>query len=162
MEDSPDVDIVNLTRTRISSRWLALAIRLSRARCGRKARGRRVSVALVGEARMQRLNRRWRGVGKPTDVLAFPASPAFNTPRQESSMGEIVIAVPVARRQAREHGVTLEAELVRLAVHGFLHLAGFDHEKSTRAEQAMTNVQQHILQLFAAQRYGATSTHRRH
>ncbi|MBI3304917.1 rRNA maturation RNase YbeY [Candidatus Parcubacteria bacterium] len=162
MGDSSDFDILNFTRTRISPQRLALALRLSRAYCGRKIRAVRVSVALVGEARMQRLNRRWRGVDKPTDVLAFPAAPDFNTPRQERIAGEIVIAVPVARRQAREHGVTLEIELVRLAVHGFLHLAGFDHEKSKRTAQAMTNAQQHIMELLLIQRHGAASTHRGH
>ena len=85
-----------------------------------KARGE-VSVALVGTARIRALNRRYRGKDAPTDVLSFPGdAPGF--------LGDIVIAAEVARRQADEAGHALGTEVRVLALHGLLHLLGYDHE----------------------------------
>ena len=95
----------------------------------RAARGE-VVVALVGDRRMRALNRRYRGVDRATDVLAFPAgdSGAGRRPRGAPRiLGDIVIATGVARRQARAAGQSLEDELRRLALHGLLHLLGYDH-----------------------------------
>jgi probable rRNA maturation factor len=75
---------------------------------------------------MRELNRTFRGRDAATDVLAFPAGrPAVS---DEPHFGDIVIAVPVAARQARERGHSLARELALLALHGYLHLAGYDHE----------------------------------
>jgi probable rRNA maturation factor len=97
-------------------RWLA---RIAPAR----ARGE-AAVALVGDARMSALNRRYRGKDAVTDVLAFPGSLAA---RRSPLAGDIVIATGVARRQAREHGHAYQTELRVLALHGLLHLLGYDH-----------------------------------
>lgn len=87
------------------------------------SRGREVSVLFCGDRRMARLNRRWRGKDRPTDVLAFPAegvSPGF--------LGDIVISIPYASRQARRRGESRAREVDRLLLHGYLHLLGYDHE----------------------------------
>lgn len=85
-----------------------------------------VGVKFCTAPAMADLNSRFRGKGGPTDVLAFPDG----TPRPEGGtyIGDVVIAASVAQDQAREAGITLEAELKRLLLHGLLHLAGFDHE----------------------------------
>jgi probable rRNA maturation factor len=88
--------------------------------------GRAVTLCLVSDRSMRELNRRFRGKDVPTDVLSFPAGEA--PVEDEPHLGDIVIAVPVAARQARERGHTLARELELLALHGFLHLAGYDHE----------------------------------
>jgi probable rRNA maturation factor len=86
-----------------------------------RARGD-VSVAFVDQAAMRRLNRRYRGKDQATDVLSFPAGePGF--------LGDIVIAVGVARRQAAEAGHAFGTEARVLALHGLLHLLGYDHER---------------------------------
>ena len=119
-----------------------------------------VAVALVCDRKMRDLNRRFRGVDRATDVLSFPAasgapaagadaagplppdggperSPeaAAEPPQQagadEPHLGDIVIATGVARRQARSAGHPLGAELRLLALHGLLHLLGYDHERDT-------------------------------
>lgn len=93
-----------------------------------------VSVALVDEPTIARLNGRYRGVDAPTDVLAFPLddpgdpAPAPPGEGQPRLLGEIVISVPRAVAQAREYGHSVERELGFLAVHGCLHLLGYDHE----------------------------------
>ena len=93
-------------------RWLARAAPSS-------ARGD-VAIALVSDARMRTLNRRFRRKDYPTDVLSFPADSAM--------LGDLVIATGVAKRQAREAGHSYQTELRVLALHGLLHLLGYDHE----------------------------------
>jgi probable rRNA maturation factor len=89
-----------------------------------KARGR-VTVALVPDTTMRALNKKFRHVDKATDVLSFPSGQ-----RAESSpdLGDIVIAHGVACRQARSLGHPTRVELRILALHGLLHLLGYDHE----------------------------------
>jgi probable rRNA maturation factor len=102
------------TRAQGLARWLE-TIAPSRARG-------HVTVALAADARVRALNRRYRGTGAATDVLSFP----FEEP---GYLGEVVIATGVARRQARSAGHSLGTELRVLALHGLLHLLGYDHER---------------------------------
>jgi probable rRNA maturation factor len=83
-----------------------------------------VTVAIVADARMRALNRRFRRVDHATDVLSFPS----DSRRPAAFLGEIVIARGVAVRQARRLGHPLRTELRILALHGLLHLLGYDHE----------------------------------
>jgi probable rRNA maturation factor len=95
-----------------------------------RARGT-VSVVLLSDARVRALNRRYRGVDRPTDVLSFPTSPGPWATRNEphgATLGDIVIARGVARRQARDAGHSELTEWRVLALHGLLHLLGYDHE----------------------------------
>ncbi len=85
-----------------------------------------VSLVLTGDGRLEELNRTWRGVGAPTDVLSFPDGETL--PDGLRFLGEIVISVDTARAQARRLGHSLERELEELTLHGVLHLAGYDHE----------------------------------
>ena len=80
-----------------------------------------ITVALVPDARIQELNRTFRGKDAATDVLSFPAD-------EPGALGDVVIARGVARRQAREAGHGLDTEIRVLALHGLLHLLGYDHE----------------------------------
>ena len=87
-----------------------------------------VTVAVVSDARVRELNRSYRGKNRATDVLSFPTgleSPTRSTP---AFLGDIVIARGVARRQAREAGHGEHTEWRVLALHGLLHLLGYDHE----------------------------------
>ena len=79
------------------------------------------TLALVGDARIQKLNRDFRGHDKPTDVLSFAAE-------QTDYLGDIVISVDTASRQAKRRGSQLKRELKVLSLHGLLHLLGYDHE----------------------------------
>jgi len=85
-----------------------------------KARGH-LTVALVTDRRIQELNRSFRHVDKATDVLSFPAD-------EPGTLGDVVIARGVARRQARGAGHDFPTEVRVLALHGLLHLLGYDHE----------------------------------
>jgi probable rRNA maturation factor len=93
----------------------------------RAARGT-VTVALVGDRRMRALNRTWRGRDAPTDVLSFPAG---DGPDPVNHLGDLVISRQAAARQARAEGHPLATELRVLALHGLLHLLGYDHERDS-------------------------------
>ncbi|MET0621235.1 MAG: rRNA maturation RNase YbeY, partial [Thermoanaerobaculia bacterium] len=82
-----------------------------------------VSVLFCADTRMRALNRRYRGQDRPTDVLAFPAGDAGS-----GFLGDIVISVPYAEREARRRREPGAREIDRLLVHGLLHLMGYDHE----------------------------------
>jgi probable rRNA maturation factor len=78
---------------------------------------------------MRALNRQFRGIDAVTDVLSFPASDgSASSASSVAFLGDIVIAEGVAKRQAKEHGHTLKTEIQTLALHGLLHLLGYDHE----------------------------------
>ena len=95
-----------------------------------------LSLLLVSDGEMRRLNRRWRGRDRPTDVLAFAqAEGPGGAP--DGMLGDVVISVDTARRQAAERGETLGREAEWLLVHGVLHLLGYDHERSTAEARRM-------------------------
>jgi probable rRNA maturation factor len=104
--------------------------RIDRARLLRVLRGAaralrvegEVSLVLAGDRRLRALNARYRGKDKPTDVLSFPGDGG------EAGLGDIVISVEAAERNARALRRTLPRELDVLALHGFLHVLGYDHE----------------------------------
>ena len=93
-----------------------------------------MTVALVTDARMRTLNRQFRGKDYATDVLSFPVADrrrksSPQPPALRPHLGDIVIAIGVARRQARNAGHDATEELRILALHGLLHLLGYDHER---------------------------------
>jgi probable rRNA maturation factor len=92
-----------------------------------------VSLSFVGERAIRTLNRRWMKKDRPTDVLSFPLGETG--PDGRYYLGDIVIAAPVAARQARQKGHGLDRELRLLAIHGFLHLLGYDHFAGIEGEE---------------------------
>lgn len=101
-----------------------------------------LSLAIVSDRRMRALNRQFRGKDAVTDVLSFPSD--RSTPLTASTrgfMGDVVIASGVAKQQARATGHTVQTEVRVLALHGLLHLLGYDHEsddgKMARAEMRL-------------------------
>lgn len=101
-----------------------------------KARGL-ASVVLVSGSRMRGLNRKYRRRDYATDVLSFPAGAEAPVPAPRKYLGDIVIALPVARRQARAAGHSEQVELRILALHGLLHLLGYDHERDNGAMERL-------------------------
>ena len=102
-----------------------------------------VSLILVGKTRMQRLNRTYRKRDYATDVLAFPMQDASQSP--VAFVGDVVICVPVALSQASRFGNTPDGELLRLLIHGTLHLLGYDHETTESEAKRMTRKEQAIF-----------------
>ncbi|MGA9172876.1 MAG: rRNA maturation RNase YbeY [Thermoactinomyces sp.] len=115
-----------------------------------------VAVTIVDNEKIHRLNQEYRGIDRPTDVLSFPLwEPdedwVIDEEEEAVMLGDIVISLPKAKEQAAEYGHTLERELGFLAVHGFLHLLGYDHE-TEQEEKEMFTRQEEILSQIGLQR----------
>ncbi|MDT7542150.1 MAG: putative rRNA maturation factor, partial [Acidobacteriota bacterium] len=122
------IEVVNRQR-RVpvdEERWQQLA-----ERCLKKigVEGAGTTVAFVSDRAMRELNRRWRGRRGTTDVLSFPAEQEVWEQVDGRTLGDVIISVEQAARQAEENGLTLDGEIAQLILHGLLHLCGYDHER---------------------------------
>lgn len=95
-----------------------------------EAKGRDLTVAFVSDRKMRELNRMFRYKNSTTDVLSFPYE-ADEFEQDENNLGDIVISLEQAARQASENNLDLETEIKQLILHGILHLCGYDHETDT-------------------------------
>jgi probable rRNA maturation factor len=101
-----------------------------------------LSIVLVSDAQIKRLNKLYRNKDKPTDVLSFPIGEKV---KGWLILGDIVISVDTAKRQAQELGHSLEEELKRLLVHGLVHLLGYDHELGGEEEKKFFELEEFVL-----------------
>jgi len=91
--------------------------------------GCEVSILLTNDVEIHRLNKLYRGVDRPTDVLAFAMREGLDSDLNREILGDVVISVPMAELQASIYGHTLEVEMSLLVSHGVLHLLGYEHEE---------------------------------
>lgn len=114
-----------------------------------------VSVVLSSDEYIHELNRQYRGKDCPTDVLSFALNEGEEVEvidgPEEVLLGDIIISLDTAARQAEEYGHSLERELAYLTVHGMLHLLGYDH-MNEEEKQEMRQEEEHILSLLGIQR----------
>jgi len=141
---------------------------------------RMAAIVFADDALLQRLNREHRGVDRPTNVLAFPAltpaelapearepeeigagaeaahaRPQPQTPLQEMSLGDVVLALETITREAAQYGVSVHDRTVHMIVHGYLHLHGYDHQTEDDAEEMETMERRSLARLGLADPYGA-------
>src|ERR1700761_6708224 len=127
----------------VIQRAIALAAEIADADIGEAE----LAVMLTDDAGIRTLNSNWRGIDKPTNVLSFPALPPTggggpqDAPRM---LGDIAIAYQTTRAEADDEQKPFDHHLSHLAIHGFLHLIGYDHEKDDEAD-AMEALEQEIL-----------------
>jgi probable rRNA maturation factor len=109
-----------------------------------------VSIVVVDDQGIRELNARYRGIDAPTDVLSFSmreegeAEPAFEEPADEQLLGDVIISLETAERQAREFGHGLEREVGFLAAHGLLHLLGCQHDDEAERSR-MRDLEERVL-----------------
>ena len=145
-----EIYIKNLQR---STRLDALKIKRNLARALRLLglSQTELSVVFVNSERMRRLNARYRGIDRATDVLSFPLSD--NDPKRVGDkrgegpfpLGDIILCVPKALLQAKEYGIPFSEETLRLLVHGLLHLVGYDHELNSYQKRKMEKKERELL-----------------
>lgn len=124
-KSKPELRVRNLQRRfKVDSRGLQLFLRDLASELDIELSS---TLVLVGDERMRVLNRVFRGSDRPTDVLSFPVGD-MSFPDEDPYLGDIVISVETARRQALKRSSDLSRELRVLTLHGFLHLLGYDHE----------------------------------
>lgn len=107
-----------------------------------KSANAELSVALVGNREIHKLNSQYRQKDYATDVLSFPAEKDLPTTLQ--LLGDVVISVDKASEQARARGHSLDEEMVTLLIHGIVHLHGYDHERSAKDARIMTRLEKKI------------------
>ena len=108
-----------------------------------------LDLTLVGAARIRELNRKFRKKDSVTDVLSFPIDAVAPKGARPWCLGEIVVATPVARRQALRARRSLTQQVLRLAVHGLVHLRGLDHELGPRQARHFEKMETHYLRYLA-------------
>lgn len=110
-----------------------------------------LSIALIGPGRMRKLNKRYLGKNRVTDVLAFPESKVplekfkIFPPQKVPPLGEIVICLREVKKNAKRFNSSFKEELARILIHGILHLLGYDHEKDKVAAKKMEEKQNYYL-----------------
>lgn len=121
------IEVVNRQRKVLidCERWQAFAERVLKVA---PADGAGVIVAFLSDRAMRELNWQWRGKRGTTDVLSFPAAQDEFEKVEGQTLGDVVISVEQAARQAAEHDLEFETEVAQLILHGVLHLCGYDHE----------------------------------
>ncbi len=109
--------------------------------------GSELAIVLTDDSAIRQLNRLWRGVDAPTNVLSFPAAtqPGADEP---AHLGDIVLAYETVAREADDEGKPLAHHVAHLVVHGYLHLLGFDHKRNSEAE-TMEQTERKILRRLA-------------
>lgn len=126
------IEINNLTTNPVDEEFLKNIA--SKVLQGEKAKERELSVALIGQGRMRKLNKRHRKKNRVTDVLAFSNHP-----------GEVVICLREVKKNAQRFSTTFEKEIARCLIHGILHLLGYEHENDEEAAKKMEKRQEYYL-----------------
>jgi probable rRNA maturation factor len=93
-----------------------------------------VSLRIVGAAESRKLNRDWRDEDHATNVLSFPAGEMPDVAGELPTLGDLVVCVPIVKREAQQQGKSLEAHWAHMVIHGVLHLLGYDHEVKRDAQ----------------------------
>jgi probable rRNA maturation factor len=104
-----------------------------------------MSIVITDDDKIQQLNRQFRGVDSPTDVLSFPDEPVPG--EAEPYLGDLVLSLPYIQRQAAAEGHTLSDELVLGVVHGTLHLLGYDHDTPDNQNRMWAKQAEALLEL---------------
>jgi len=143
------IEINNLTTIQIEEEFLKKIVQ--KVLESEKEGNKNLSIALVGQGRIRELNKRYIGKNRVTDILAFP-NKDYNPPATSSQpsvgplgLGEVVICLREVKKNAKRFSSTFEKELVRVLIHGILHLLGYDHEKSEAQAKKMEEKQNYYL-----------------
>lgn len=102
-----------------------------------------LSIILTDDQTIRNINREWRGKDIPTDVLSFPMEDSID--HGYKILGDVIISLPFAKKQAELINYTYREEVLRLLIHGVLHLLGYDHERSEEDEKVMMDIQDRIF-----------------
>lgn len=135
---------------------VASAVEAARIECGVKiAPFAEVSLLFCDDARIRDLNREWRGLDKPTNVLSFPAADPSKL-AEAPLLGDIAVAFETVERERLEEEKSFSDHLSHMVVHGFLHLVGYDHEVEEDAEVMEEAERRALARLGIADPYAAT------
>ena len=107
-----------------------------------------LSILIVDDPEIAGLNKRYLSRSGPTNVIAFPMQQGPFGQITPNLLGDVVISIDTAAREAQEAGISVESRLEQLLIHGILHLLGFDHEKTSEQAKAMRIKEEELLKLL--------------
>lgn len=138
------VAVANLTAQKIDENFIKKAAKIALE--GENKKQSALSIVFVGEAKMRKLNKKYKGKNKVTDVLAFENNNFPNAPRGEArELGEVLICPKEISKNSKIYGSDFREELARILTHGILHLLGYEHEKSPKSAKIMEEKQEYYL-----------------
>lgn len=143
------IEINNLTATSINEKFLRKVAQ--NVLSDEKNKEADLSIAFVGQGRMRKINKRYRGKNRVTDVLAFPESKILldkfkvGSVQKTENLGEIIICLREVNKNAKKYDSVPEKELARVLIHGILHLLGHDHEKEETEAKKMKEKENYYL-----------------
>lgn len=138
------IEINNLTTVRIDKNFLKEVAK--KVLIGENRKERDLSIALVGFGRIKELNKKYRGKNQTTDVLAFAVDSTFQIPDSRFNFGEIIICPAQVKKNAKKFNTTFRKELIRILIHGILHILGYEHEKDRGAAEKMEKKEEKYLE----------------
>ena len=128
MPQTSMIEINNLSKISIDKKFFSTVAK--KVLSGENRGTETLSLAFVGKEEIKSLNKKFRKKNKETDVLSFALS-------EKNYLGEIIICPEVVKENAKENGIPAERELLKVFIHGILHLCGYDHEKSEKEAKLM-------------------------
>lgn len=140
-----EIEIRNCTRQVINKRIIKKAI-FETVKFLKLENSVKLSVVLVGDKKMRSLNKSWRNKDCATDVLSFNFSEAQDGRIEGGEIGEIIICLPYAKRQARQLGISEDKNIALLSAHGTIHIFGIDHERSEKESKKTDEIQEKVLE----------------
>ena len=136
------IEINNLTNFAVDKKTFSTVAK--KVLKGENKERKTLSLAFVGKDEIRKLNKKFRKKDKPTDVLSFELK---ELPAQEKNgyLGEVIICPEVVKENAKKYKVTIKEEMLKVFVHGILHLLGYDHERSKKEAEIMEKKQEKYL-----------------
>jgi probable rRNA maturation factor len=136
------IGVNNFTRFAVGDKFLRKTA--EKVLAGEKKECIQLSVSLVGPSEIKKLNKKYRNIDRPTDVLSFAYKDSLGrSPMSES--GEIVICPAIVKENAKKYGEDFKKEFRKVFIHGILHILGYDHEKDEKTAAKMLKKQEYYL-----------------
>lgn len=139
------IEINNQTSFRVDKKlFTGIAKKLLK---GENREREKISLAFVGKEDIKKLNKKYRGRNKPTDVLSFDFKSKIKNQKlsKELGLGEILICLDVVKENAQKYGNDFQQEMIKVFTHGILHLCGYDHEKTKKQAVEMEKIEKKYL-----------------
>ena len=142
------IEINNLTEVEINQDFIK---KIVREVLKKEKKEGNISIAFIGPGRMRKLNKKYRGKNRVTDVLSFPEIKVSfekffkEELKKTKSLGEIVVCLRAVKKSSQELNIPFEKELTRVLVHGILHLLGYAHEESEKETEKMREREEFLL-----------------
>jgi len=137
------IEINNLTNFVVDKKIFSTVAK--KVLLGENRETKTLSLAFVDKEEIKKLNKKYRRKNKPTDVLSFLLDEPFGSTQGKKYLGEIIICPDIVKENAKKYKISARQEMMKVFVHGILHLLGYEHEKSQKEAEIMEKKQEKYL-----------------